>query len=416
MNLKLDSIKKNTIISRKNSQDEKFLELLQIVDPNVKKVTNGTMKFFLIEIGMYIPSKSNSQYLKNKLLKIIENTLEGGWDLEKLKEFVSENEEICTKKSRRKKETFFSTEKDSVQKDWKKTENKVWNYYQEGQEYDCPVNKIKFKVLKKEKQEKKNKNSKSDVFLICLDINKNKEVGILIQVKQTNYGFVCNWMDYNKLITFINNSNSSKEEAKKEILDLITFLKTDKNVIEKFILNTIKFQTHKSSKRTAPDIITNCRYLTGIGMCISIIGPPEYKIKSPLLKKIVTEGMDKGIDYKVISILGKDEEYDPNKHNMDMKEYYKNIDIYFNPRPIYSISGQTNNNIFFWFDYEFCQSINNECHKRNPNILPLEFLNLRDDAIKNKKENFEYNGHKYILQKESNGKKYKNLNCYYPQE
>lgn len=410
MSIFVEDIKKDLIISRKNdinNQDE--LKLLQIINPNVKKVTNGTMKDFLKKIGMYIPSKSKSSDLKNKLLKIIEHTPEEGWDENKLKEYVFENEELNEKKTGRKKETFSSTEKH-----WKKTENKIWEHYQEGQEFDCSVVKQKLKILKKTKHDE-NKNSKSDVFLNCLNINKNKELGILIQVKQTNYNFVCNWKDHNKLITFINNSKEEKEAAIKEMSDYITSLKKDENILEKIISDLIKFQTD-NKPRTAPNIITNNRYLTGIGMCFSRTGPPEYKIKSPLLKKIVTEGHDEGIDYKIISILGKDEEYDPNKHNMDMKEYYQNIDIYFQPRPIYSISGVTNNNKSFWLDYEFCQFINRECHKRNPNILPLEFLNLRDDAIKNVKGNFEYNGHTYILQRESNGKKYKNLNCYYPEE
>ena len=87
----VEDIKKDLIITRKNdinNQDEFILKLLQILDPNVKKVTNGTMKDFLKKIGIYIPSKSKSSDLKNKLLKINENTPEEGWDLGKLKEYV----------------------------------------------------------------------------------------------------------------------------------------------------------------------------------------------------------------------------------------------------------------------------------------------------------------------------------------
>lgn len=91
MSIIIEDIKKDITIPRKNDiiyQDELILKLLQIIDLNVKKVTNGTMKVFLIEIGMYIPSKSNSQFLKNKLFKIIENTPKEGWNENKLKEFV----------------------------------------------------------------------------------------------------------------------------------------------------------------------------------------------------------------------------------------------------------------------------------------------------------------------------------------
>lgn len=88
MNLNLDSIKNNTIISRKNSQDEKILKLLQIVLPNEKKIIKENMKKFCSEIEIYIPSKLKKEEIKNILLKLIENTLEGGWNLEKLKEYV----------------------------------------------------------------------------------------------------------------------------------------------------------------------------------------------------------------------------------------------------------------------------------------------------------------------------------------
>lgn len=107
MTIIVDDIKKDTIITRKidrNNQDELILKLLQIVDPNVKKVTNGTMKVFLIEIGMYIPGKLKSEDLKNKLLKITEHIPEEGWNLEKLKEYVFENEELNKKKTERKED------------------------------------------------------------------------------------------------------------------------------------------------------------------------------------------------------------------------------------------------------------------------------------------------------------------------
>lgn len=107
MNINFNNIKNDSIESRKNNinnQDELILKLLQIIDPNVKKVTNTTMKDFLKEIGIYIPSKSKSEDFKNKLLKIIENTPEEGWNLEKLKEYVFENDEINEKKTGRKED------------------------------------------------------------------------------------------------------------------------------------------------------------------------------------------------------------------------------------------------------------------------------------------------------------------------
>ena len=76
MSIFVEDIKKDISIPRKNdinNEDELILKLLQIIDPNVKKVTNGTLKDFLKKIGMYIPSKLKSSDLKNKLLKITGN-------------------------------------------------------------------------------------------------------------------------------------------------------------------------------------------------------------------------------------------------------------------------------------------------------------------------------------------------------
>ena len=331
---------------------------------------------------------------KNKIYKInIEDIPEICWEDEnKLKEHLRESETSFIKKR--------------PVKDWKTTENKVWNHYVEGQEYF--IFKRKYKVLKKAKHG--NNNSKSDVFLTLLDIIKNKEVSILIQVKQDNYVYTENWTDLKKLLNkierFRDYTLEEKKEAKQEVSDFITLLKKNK---KKFIDKIIKVQKNERA-RTAPNIITNCRYLTGIGMCFSVKGQDEYKIKSSLLKKIMTEGMDEGIDSKIISLLGKDEEYEPERHDIDMTDYYKNRDIYFEPRPIYSISGFTQNRHPLWIDYDFCQSINHECHKIDPTILPPYFLNLLEDAIKNERKNFEYNNNQYILQE-----KYKNLNCYYPE-
>lgn len=68
------------------------------------------------------------------------------------------------------------------------------------------------------------------------------------------------------------------------------------------------------------------------------------------------------------------------------------------------------NNHPLWIDYDFCKSINYECYKRDPTILPLDFLNLLEDAIKNERKNFEYNNNQYIYITK------KNLNCYYHKE
>ena len=57
------------------------------------------------------------------------------------------------------------------------------------------------------------------------------------------------------------------------------------------------------------------------------------------------------------------------------------------------------NNHPLWIDYDFCKSINYECYKRDPTILPLDFLNLLEDAIKNERKNFEYNNNQYIYYK-----------------
>lgn len=71
-----------------NHQDEFILKLLQIVYPEIKKITNKIMKDFYKKIGMYYRSRTKTEYLKNKLLKIIENTPEEGWGENKLKEYV----------------------------------------------------------------------------------------------------------------------------------------------------------------------------------------------------------------------------------------------------------------------------------------------------------------------------------------
>jgi len=338
MSIITDDIKNDIIIPIKNiihSQDEFILKLLQIVDPNVKKVTNGTMKVFLIEIGMYIPSKSNSQYLKNKLLKIIENTPEEGWGENKLKEFVIQEKLDVRTRDHRKCQSSETLFKELLEK----TDSFILN----NNKYDIVHSTIR-KGTHKTPTVKNDcmfeiKNELGDILLDGVQIKKLKNK------KSKERIIVHNWKHEEQRKDVENHKDTTLEE--KEMIE-----KDFKNGCNEIFNHPKKWEKdyldYRKSK-TRPKQINATLLKFGMQVSDTPLFEDSKEIKSlPLKRQYIRHLYNPVQNFYHLKIYDNDlsnknltlQELIDRMVFMDDKEIEK-FKLYWHPRPVYSTSGKT---------------------------------------------------------------------------
>lgn len=338
MSIFVDDIKKDLITPRKNdinNQDEFILKLLQIVDPNVKKVTYETMKDFLKKIGMYIPSKLNSEYLKNKLLKIIEHIPKEGWDENKLKEYVIKEKLDARTRDHSKCQSAETLFKELLEK----TDSFILN----NKKYDIVHSTIR-------KGKNKTHTVKNDwMFELKNELGETLLNGVQIK-KLKNKKFkeriiVHNWKHEEQRKDVENHKDTTLEE--KEMIE-----KDFENGCNEIFNHPKKWEKdyldYRKSK-TRPKQINATLMKFGMQVSDTPLFEDSKEIKSlPLKRQYIRHLYNPVHNFYHLKIYDNDlsnknltlQELIDRMVSMDDKEI-ENFKLYWHPRPIYSTSGKT---------------------------------------------------------------------------
>lgn len=332
MSIIIEDIKKDISIPRKNdinNQDELILKLLQIIDPNVKKVTNGTLKDFLKKIGMYIPSKLKSSDLKNKLFLIIEHIPEEDWDENRLKDFVIK-EKLDTR-------TRDHSKSQSAENLFKKLLEKTDSFILDNKKYYIVHSTIR-----------KGKNKTHTVKNDCMFEIKNEVGEILlngVQIKNANPKesiTVHNWKHKDQRKDVENHKDTTLEEKDMIEKDYENGCNEIFNYQKKWEKRTLNYKCNPKQ---------NNAKLLKFGMLVKDTPLSEYskEIKSLQLKRHYIRGLYNPVhNFYYLKIYDNDllnknltlQELINRMVLMDDKKI-ENFKLYWHPRPIYSSSGNT---------------------------------------------------------------------------